>query len=92
MLIAAAGGLLHRAVTGQCQLYKVLNVNTAAKSDKGVTSVHHGEGIKFEQGITIHRSAEELYRFWRNIENLPTFIKNLESVRILNDGRSHWVV
>ena len=92
MLLAAGGGLLHRAVTGQCQLYKILNVNTAAKADDGVTSVHHGEGVKFEQAITIHRSAEELYCFWRNIENLPTFIKNLESVRILNDGRSHWVV
>ncbi len=38
------------------------------------------------------RSAEDLYRFWRNVENLPTFMRNLESVRVLNDGRSHWVV
>ena len=92
LLLAAGGGLLHRAVTGQCQLYKVLNLNTAAKFENSVTSVHHGEGIKLEHAIAIHRSTEDLYRFWRNIENLPTFMKNLESVRILNDGRSHWVV
>ena len=92
LLMAAAGGLLHRAVTGHCQLYKVLNVNTAARSENGVTSVHHGEGTKVEHAITIHRSPEDLYRFWRNIENLPTFMQNLESVRTLNDGRSHWVV
>jgi uncharacterized membrane protein len=92
LLMAAGGGLLHRAVTGQCQLYKVLNVNTAEKGQNGVTSVRHGEGIKVEHALAIDRSAEDLYRFWRNIENLPTFMRNLESVRILNDGRSHWVV
>src|SRR4030095_14374824 len=92
LLMAAGGGLLHRAVTGQCQLYKLLNVNTAARSENGVTSVHHGEGTKVEHAITIRRSPEDLYRFWRSIENLPTFMQNLESVRTLNNGRSHWVV
>jgi len=92
LLMAAGGGLLHRAVTGQCQLYKVLNVNTAVKGQNGIVSVHHGEGIKVEHAVAIRRPAEDLYRFWRSIENLPTFMKHLESVRILNDGRSHWVV
>jgi uncharacterized membrane protein len=94
LLMTAGGGLLHRAITGRCQLYKVLGVDTATKEkDKnGVTSVRHGEGIKIEHAVTIDRSPEELYRFWRNIENLPTFMKHLESVRVLNDGRSHWVV
>ncbi len=92
LLMAAGGGLLHRAVTGQCQLYKALNMNTAERGENGVTSVHHGEGIKVEHALAIDRSAEDLYRFWRNVENLPTFMRNLESVRILNDGRSHWAV
>ena len=92
LLMAAGGGLLHRAVTGQCQLYKALNVNAAANGENSVTSVHHGEGIKLEHAVAIRRSPQELYRFWRNVENLPTFMKNLESVRVLNDGRSHWVV
>jgi len=92
LLMTAGGGLLHRAITGRCQLYKVLGVDTATKDENGVTSVRHGEGIKVEHAVTIDRSPEELYRFWRNIENLPTFMKHLESVRVLNDGRSHWVV
>jgi uncharacterized membrane protein len=91
LLMAAGGGLLYRAVTGQCQLYKALNVNTAVKAKNGIASVHHGEGIKLEHAVAIRRSTEELYLFWRNFENLPTFMKNLESVQILNDGRSHWV-
>ena len=50
------------------------------------------KGIKVEHAVTIDRLPEDLYRFWRNIENLPTFMTHLESVRTLNDGRSHWVV
>src|SRR5262245_61699664 len=92
LLMAAGGGLLHRAITGQCQLYKALHVSTAVKDDNGVASVHHREGVKVEHAVAVRRSAEDLYRFWRSLENLPTFMKNLESVRVLNDGRSHWVV
>lgn len=39
--------------------------------------------------ITINRPAEEIYRFWRNFENLPRFMDHLESVRVTN-GRSRW--
>jgi len=90
--IAAGGGLLHRAVTGRCQFYKALNVNTAERDESGVTGVHHHEGVKVEHALAIDRSAEELYRFWRDVENLPSFMRSLESVRILNNGRSHWAV
>jgi uncharacterized membrane protein len=92
LMMTIGGGLLHRAVTGHCQLYKALNVSTALNGGNGVTSVHHRAGIKVEHAVAIRRSAEDLYRFWRNIENLPTFMSHLQSVRMLNDGRSHWVV
>ncbi|MBV9010343.1 MAG: SRPBCC family protein [Verrucomicrobia bacterium] len=41
--------------------------------------------------ITVGRPPEELYRFWRNFENLPRVMRNLESVRTLDGTRSHWV-
>jgi uncharacterized membrane protein len=90
--MTAAGGLLYRAATGRCQLYQALGVNTAARAESGITSVRHGEGVKLEHAVAINRSPEELYGFWRNIENLPTFMKQLESVRVLDNGRSHWIV
>jgi uncharacterized membrane protein len=40
--------------------------------------------------ITINRPAETLYGFWRNFENLPQVMKNLKSVRVMDNGRSHW--
>ncbi len=41
--------------------------------------------------LTINRSQEELYRFWRNFSNLPRFMKHLRSVEVVDDRRSHWV-
>jgi uncharacterized membrane protein len=43
------------------------------------------------RAVTIRQSAEEIYRFWRNFENLPRFMYHLEEVRVINDRRSHWV-
>jgi uncharacterized membrane protein len=44
-----------------------------------------------ERSIRINRSPEELYQFWRNFENLPRFMNHLESVRIIDQQRSHWI-
>ncbi|WP_422769331.1 SRPBCC family protein [Plantactinospora sp. WMMC1484] len=41
--------------------------------------------------VTINRPADEVYRFWRDFENLPRFMYHLESVRSDGDGRSHWI-
>src|SRR5688572_1839063 len=42
--------------------------------------------------ITINRPRMELYQFWRDFKNLPLFMENIASVRVLDDRRSHWVV
>ena len=42
------------------------------------------------KAITVNRSPDEVYRFWRNFENLPQFMSHLESVQVLDDRRSHW--
>lgn len=48
--------------------------------------------IRVEKTVTIsNKSQEELYRFWRNLENLPTFMKHLKSVREIDRTRSHWI-
>src|SRR6185436_11918757 len=41
--------------------------------------------IHLKRVITINRSVEELFQFWRNFENLPRFMNHLESVRVIND-------
>jgi uncharacterized membrane protein len=40
---------------------------------------------------TINREPAEVYAYWRNFEQLPQFMRYLESVTELDDRRSHWV-
>ena len=47
--------------------------------------------IHFRKTITVNRSPEMVYSFWRNFENLPRFMHNLESVRATGLVHSHWV-
>jgi uncharacterized membrane protein len=46
--------------------------------------------IRVQKSITVNRPPEELYRFWRNFENLPRFMRHLESVQATGETRSHW--
>lgn len=42
--------------------------------------------------VTVNRHRGEVYRFWRNLENLPRFMSHLEAVRVIDERRSHWRV
>jgi uncharacterized membrane protein len=57
-------------------------------SDKGLTG---GSAIQTTKTITINRSPDEVYNFWRNLENLSSFMYHLESVQSMGGNRSHWV-
>jgi uncharacterized membrane protein len=48
-------------------------------------------GRTIRRSETINTSREELYRFWKNFGNLPHFMKHLQSVRVIDNRRSHWV-
>ena len=46
--------------------------------------------VHVKRSITINRPPEELYRFWRDFDNLPRFMTHMEEIRKLDDKRSHW--
>lgn len=48
-------------------------------------------GRKLVQSITIDRPRNEVFQFVRNLENASRYIKNVESVQVLDDKRSHWI-
>jgi uncharacterized membrane protein len=48
-------------------------------------------GIRVERSVTVNKPREEVYRFWRDLENLPQFMKHLRSVRTLDAKRSQWI-
>ena len=44
------------------------------------------------RAVLINRPRQELYDFWRDFRNLPTFMENVKSVEIMESGRSSWMV
>jgi len=48
------------------------------------------QGIHAKGTCVVNRTPEEVYTFWSNFENLPRFMRHLESVEDLGDGRSRW--
>ncbi len=47
-------------------------------------------GVQAKTVVTVNCSAEELYQFWHNFENLPRFMSHLEAVQVIDEQRSHW--
>ncbi|QSJ15779.1 cyclase [Nostoc sp. UHCC 0702] len=75
----AGGGLLYQGATKQSTIQQ-------AQEAMGIN-----KPIKVEKTVTINKPADELYRFWHNFENLPTFMKHLKFVKVYNEKRSHWI-
>ena len=44
------------------------------------------------RAVTINRPIGELYSYFRDFANLPTFMDNIARVDVYDDQRSHWVV
>ena len=92
-MVALGGGLAYRGFTGHCSLYQALGADSAAGDERGPRdSVPAKRGVHFEEAITINRSAEEVYRFWRDPTNHPKFTEHLESVTTVGENRTHWVM
>lgn len=44
------------------------------------------------RAVMINRPRQELYAYWRDLKNLPTFMENVKAVEVLESGRSRWTV
>jgi uncharacterized membrane protein len=90
-LYAGVGALLlRRGATAHCELYDAFGVNTAGTADDTRAALRGARGVNVLESVTINRPIEQLYRFWRNLENLPQFMRHLVSVEKAKDTISHW--
>lgn len=77
---AAAGGLmLYRGATGVCPIYKQL--------DKDTTDP---QAINITEHIVVNAPKDKVYAFWRQLSNLPKFMKHLKEVVELDEKVSLW--
>lgn len=90
LVLAGIGlGFIWRGSTGHCGVYQRMGID----GTHGEAEPHDyfERGIHVEESITINKTPDELFNFWRNFENLPKFMNNLKSVTITDEKHSHWV-
>ena len=56
----------------------------------GRRSSRRSRAVHATAAITVKRPVEEVYRYWHDLENLPTFMSHLQSVRTTDGRRSVW--
>ena len=49
-----------------------------------------GRPAQTTQTITVNKPVAEVYRFWRDLDNLPRFMRHLQAVDVIDETRSHW--
>lgn len=69
---------------------------SASKRDAaGETAAHVTEAKGSSvtaQAVTINKPVSEVYGYFRNFANLPSFMENVERIDLRDDKLSHWVV
>lgn len=70
------------AISGVAAVSALRSTGRARRRARKATSI--------TRAITVNRPVEEVYRFWRDLQNLPRFMRHLEEVRVLDATRSRW--
>jgi uncharacterized membrane protein len=93
-VLAAVAGVTAMDVLAGRQLASESSAEQHTGSDADVEPLtkraKDANGNQVNKAVTINRSAEDLYAFWRNFENLPQFMDHLVAVKNLGGNRSHW--
>lgn len=91
-LLGVGAMLLYRGWTGTCPIYKTLRIQRIDQNAPSTEAENYSShGIHVECAVNINRPAADLYAYWRNLENLPRFMKYLQDVKLIDAQRSHWV-
>jgi uncharacterized membrane protein len=57
----------------------------------GVRAASRQREFIARSSMLLNCSPEEAYKFWRDFENLPLFMRHLESVKVISENRSRWI-
>ena len=81
-----SAGLIARGATGFCPAYAALGVDHSETRH----ALAGAKGVHVRESITVDAPPEELYNFWRRLEQLPSVMPHLERVEQLDFKLSRW--
>ncbi len=79
--MAVGGFLLYRGITGHCPGYSAMGKPKLPDPVKNVN---------IRTTVAVNKPRNEVYAFWRKLENLPRFMEHLKTVQKVDDRTSHW--
>jgi uncharacterized membrane protein len=92
-LAALGAGLIYQGVSGNNWLdYLPIGEDTPSKESMAGEEPFSPSELRIRKSVTVNRPAEELYAYWRKLDNLPTFMNHVKSVQETSSDESHWIV
>lgn len=83
---------LTMATIGGYLTYKAATGNDPVMQAAGLTgNTAVAKPIFVEHSVVVDRPAQQVYDYWRKLENLPHIMSHLETVTVLDERRSRWV-
>lgn len=76
---SSGAGLIIRGISGYCPIYNHFDID-----GNKTTSVN------IRTTFIVNKPRNEVYAFWRKLENLPLFMRHLETVQEIDNKKSHW--
>lgn len=77
-----AGTMLFRGISGYCPAYDAMKNSKALK----------GDNVNIKTSLKIDKPVSEVYKAWRKLDNIPAFLKHIESVTVIDNHTSEWKI
>lgn len=77
--LGLGGYLLYRGISGNCALYSAMGIKN-----------EQPKAMELRTALMVNKPKDEVFRFWRKLENLPRFMDHLNLVEEIDNRRSHW--
>ena len=75
--------MLYRGISGNCPIRASISKNEVEQ---------HTPAVNIRTSLTINASRKFVYDTWRDLENLPHFLKHIKKIEVTDDIHSHWVM
>ena len=83
---AAASAIAYQALARRPAALGRIDANQYSRD-----ALSGARGIHLRESIRLERPVEDVYQYWRQLENLPRFMRHVEKVTETPGGMSHWI-
>ncbi|HVZ41175.1 MAG TPA: SRPBCC family protein [Candidatus Kapabacteria bacterium] len=84
-LAMVGGSMLYRGIRGHWPVHDLLHADDEDESARAIEG-----GIEVQAVVTIRSPLADVYGRWLDVAKFPQFMKHLESVEVLSEGKSRW--